>query len=150
MRCSLKRILIVLIFLCAGGIVDKTPQKFRIISATDPPLAYMIKNLAEQAECARKAGFVFKQPMLRVKRPPYEFDTPHGWAYMELNIIVLVYYASYETMAHEMGHIIDAQMKRKGHPFFVGKENWDIQSFAEAIKEVILNECKSQGDHVLP
>ena len=108
----------------------------------------MINNLDEQVACAQRAGFVFKKPILRVMRKPVVLDDssgvpyfPSGIAHMNYNIILLANYASYETMAHELGHIIDWQTRRKGHPFFRGKEKMGSQEFANAIMEVILAEC---------
>ncbi|MDP3731177.1 MAG: hypothetical protein Q8R34_01635 [bacterium] len=104
----------------------------------------MARNLEEQIKCAKKAGFVFKPPMLRiVKLASTNWATPHGYAYMHLNIIILAPYASYDTMAHELGHIVDAQTGRQGHPFFDNKKNWDKQNLADAVKEVVLKECYS-------
>ena len=141
----MKKALIVSLLLTVAFVVFtvlKTPiGKSKIILTTDPPPDYMIKDLEEQMGCAKRAGFIIKKPTLRTMKPPFNSKTPNGLAYMDLDIIVLIPFASYETLAHELGHIIDAQTKRKGHPFFADKQNLDIQSFADAVKEVILKEC---------
>ena len=95
--------------------------KLSIILTTDPPFTYMVKNMEAQLVCAKKAGFMVKKPVLRMMRPPFNSETPLGLAYMHLNVVVLAPYASYETIAHELGHIIDAQSGRKGHLFFRGE-----------------------------
>jgi len=80
---------------------------------------------------------------LRIIKEPYVYGSPHGFAYMELNVITLVSFASYETLAHELGHIVDAQTRRKGHSFFIDKKDLPIEEFANAVKRVILKECQS-------
>lgn len=107
--------------------------KVQIIMTTDPPPVYMVKNLEEQMECAKKAGFVIKKPKLRIMKKPYVYGSPHGFAYIELNVITLVSFASYETLAHELGHIINYQTGRNG----------EDQALADSIKEIILKECQS-------
>lgn len=106
----------------------------------------MVKDMEEQIQCAKKAGFVIKKPTLRMMRWPYEYDPSHahahGLAYMNLNLIMLIPYALYRTIAHELGHILDGQTHRKGHPFFKDKENWDNEVFADAIRDIIIKECK--------
>lgn len=127
---------------------DPVPAIY-IIVTTSPPHEYMVKDLEEQAECAKKAGFVFKFPRLRVMKSGYAgygWKGLKGFAYMHpsINTIVLAPWASYETIAHELGHIIDGQMRRKGHPLFEKIKDYPPQEFADAVKEVILNECRVQ------
>lgn len=138
----MKKFLIVAIVLVLAVFVGREIRSWherrQIIRTTSPPTELMMKNLEEQMACAEKAGFMIKKPILRIMKPgPYL-----GYAYLDYNIITLVSYATHETMAHELGHMVDAQTKRKGHPYFKGKENWDSQSFADAIKVKILEECK--------
>lgn len=116
-----------------------------IILNSDPPAAVMVNKMKDQIECARRAGFIIAPPILRTMRGPYRFDSPQGQAYMRYNIVTLADYATFEILAHELGHIIDWQSKRKGHPFFIGKENLNVQEFADAVKHVILNECIKSG-----
>ena len=139
----MKRVFMFCILFCVTFVAVLNLKMFYLILTTDPPPAYMVKNLEEQVGCAKKAGFVFEKPILRILKPPYKFGSPHGFAHMYLNIITIVTFASYETMAHELGHIIDYQTGRKGHPFFVGKENLDIEVFAYVVGDVILNQCRS-------
>ncbi len=108
---------------------------------TDPPPAYMVQDMEEQIKCAKKAGFVIKKPTLRIMRPPFAHNTPHGFAYMDENLIILIPYASYEILAHELGHIVDAQTGREG-PLFDHIRDLELQAFANAIRDIILNECK--------
>lgn len=126
-----------------GLILAPTIERNYHILTTDPPLSQMVKNLEEQVVCAKKAGFVFKTPVIRTykKRESY----PHsGIAYINLgvNVIVLAPFASYETLAHELGHIIDSQSGRKG-PLFDNIRHLKSQEFANAIRDIILRECKS-------
>ena len=140
-RCSLKRVLaaVFVFFVIVITVVEGI-----IIVTTDPPHAYMVKNLEEQLECAKKAGFTVKPPRLRMLKPPYEPDSPHGFAHMSIiNMITLVHFASYETLGHELGHIIDYQTGRKGHPFFDDKKDWSDQALADAIKEAVFNACRT-------
>ncbi len=119
------------------------------ILTTDPPFQYMVVNLAEQTKCAKKAGFIhIKKPSVRVMRGRYVSTNsygntyyPDGYALLPFNMIILANYASYVTMAHEMGHIIDYQTKRRGHPLFIGNENLDDQIMADLIGHAILKAC---------
>lgn len=118
--------------LCAAIIVD-----------TDSPGKYVQDGLNEQIGCAREAGFKFIRPLLRVRKEVYFLDRSYyGLAYVLLNIIVVVPYASDQTLAHELGHIIDWQTKRKGHPAFDKIKDLDNENFADAIAEVILDQCR--------
>lgn len=115
-----------------------------LIVTTDPPHVYMVKNLEEQLECAKRAGFIVKPPRLRILKPPYQSGSPHGFAHMSfINMITLVHFASYETLGHELGHIIDYQTGRKGHSFFDDKKDWSDQVLADAIKEAVFNACRT-------
>jgi Zn-dependent protease with chaperone function len=40
-------------------------------------------------------------------------------------------------LAHELGHAIDSQTERMGHPLFVGAEQLSIQFFADYIARLI-------------
>ena len=122
--------------------VEWAPVAYLIVT-TDPPHAYMVKNLEEQLECAKRAGFIVKPPRLRMLKLPYQSGSPHGFAHMSfINMITLVHFASYETLGHELGHIIDYQTGRKGHPFFDDKKDWYDQALADAIKEAVFNACR--------
>lgn len=114
-------------------VLERSQMLSQIINTTDPPPVYVVKNMEEQIECAKKAGFVIKKPILRIMRLPYVPASPHGFAYIELNVITLVYFASYETLAHELGHITNHQMGRNGMD----------QALADAVKGAILKECQS-------
>lgn len=135
--------MLLVISVIVGIMVGRFLSKSIIILTTDPPHAYMVKALKEQLGCAQKAGFVIKPPTLRVIKPPYVFGSPYGYAKPYENIITVVYFASYETIGHELGHIIDYQTGRKGHPFFDNKKDWNDQVLADAVRDVILNQCKS-------
>ncbi len=138
-----KNALICIIILAFVGIKIRDIDRWVLILITDPPPPLMIKKMDEQYECVRKAGFAIKKPTLRLIKSAYVPDTPRGFAYdyYKYGVITLFDFSSYQTLAHEMGHIIDYQTKRKGHLFFQGKENWDIEVFADAVKAVILTEC---------
>lgn len=127
---------------CVVFILTMATLKFGLVLTTDPPPTLMARNLEEQVGCAKRAGFVFNKPMLRITKWSYVSGTPHGWADYLSNTIILVSFASYDTLGHELGHIIDRQTGRKGHPFFVGKEKMYYQTLADAIRDVILRECK--------
>ncbi len=110
---------------------------------TDSPPEYQVRNMKELIACAAESGFIINPPpMLRIMKRPYSAELLSGYAYKYLNIISLTDYASYETLAHELGHIVDFQTHRKGHSFFVGKEKMDEQVFANEIREIILNNCR--------
>lgn len=113
-----------------------------VIVYTDSPGKYIQDEFNKQVGCAREAGFQFKQPLLRVRKEVYSPGQPDGLAYRFLNIVVIAPYASYETRAHELGHKIDWQMKRKGHPAFDKIKNLDDQNFANAVAEIILDQCR--------
>ena len=119
--------------------------KLYIIATTDPPYLYMKQDLAELSVCAREAGFEFDPPMLRVMKPAYVWGRPHGYAEVWSNVVLLAPYASYETIAHELGHIIDYQMGQKGHPLFerYRKSPKLSQEVADAIRDVILDTCST-------
>ena len=142
----MKKATLILIFVlvCLAIILadNKLHRKLSLIATTDPPSALMLKNMKEQIECAKKAGFIIEEPTLRVMKPPYAKNLYHGLAYMDLNLILLVNFASYETLAHELGHIVDAQSGRKG-PQFDAIRKLPVQAFADAIKDIILSKCRS-------
>lgn len=101
----------------------------------------MNEDLDENIACANKLfGIKVDRPIIRVKR--YEPGDPHGLAHMHLNVITLAPFASYETIAHELGHIVDVQTLRKGHLDLESMKNLSIQEFADAIKNMVINNCK--------
>lgn len=117
-------------------------EKYYIIATTEPAYLYMNDDLDENIACANKLfGIKIARPIIRVIK--YEPGDPHGFAYMYLNIITLAPFASYETIAHELGHIIDAQTSRKGHSDLELMKNFSIQEFADAVKDTVLNNCKT-------
>lgn len=140
--CILKTIFIIVALIASILLIYIGPviEKYYIIATSEPAYSYMNEDLDESIVCANKLfGIKISRPIIRVRK--YESDGIHGRAHMDLNIIILAPFASYETIAHELGHIIDAQTLRKGHPDLEKMENFSIQEFADAIKDMILNNC---------
>lgn len=111
---------------------------------TDPPPAYMVKNFEKQIGCAERIGFKTRLPILRVMKESPGWNEPQGWAYnvWPNSLIILAPYASYQTMAHEIGHVVDFQTRRKGHPDFERLQHVPTEYFADVIGDKILIECQ--------
>lgn len=117
-------------------------EKYYIIATTEPAYSYMNDDLDENIACANKLFDIqIVRPVIRIKK--YELGDSHGIAHMHLNMITLAPFASYETIAHELGHIIDTQTSRKGHPDLEEMKDLSIQVFADAVKDMVLNNCKT-------
>lgn len=116
----------------------------RLIITTNSPPAYMIKNLEEQIKCAKNIGFKIGRPILRVMKEPPDWNESKGYAFdvWPRGLVLLAPYTSYQTMAHELGHITDFQTDRKGHPIFEQIKDLPTEAFANAIKDRILAECQ--------
>lgn len=119
-------------------------QTVRLIVATNPPPAYMVKNLEEQMKCAKNIGLEIGRPILKVMKEPPARNASQGYAFdvWPRGLILLAPYASYQTMAHELGHITDFQTDRKGNPIFERVKDLPMEAFADAIKDRILVECQ--------
>lgn len=118
----------------------------RISRVTDPPSSFVLNNLKQQLGCAEKSGFVIRPPILRMIRLPYSTLLPPGFAYRGINVITLSQIASDEVMAHELGHIIDYQTGRRG-PLFDSIRNLPEEYFADAIRDIIIQECRMHFNH---
>lgn len=116
----------------------------RFIAITDPPTEYMVKNLEEQLECAKRVGFKIKRPILRVMKSQPGGNKFNGIAnnLWPRDFIRLVPYASYQTMAHELGHVVDYQTSRRGNPELKKIKDLSMEAFADVIMDKILAECQ--------
>ena len=116
------------------------PRLF-IVATTEPAYAYMQKDMEEQVICARKAGFDIYPPTIRVMKPAYVFGRPDGYADGPGNIILLAPYASYDTIGHELGHIINFQRGWKSYSFFKWMDMYGDQGLADTVRDAILEAC---------
>lgn len=113
-------------------------------------------------ESAVNKGFVFKQPLIMATKwyiRPLSF---RGLAYAPGHIIVISGYALKRLsdsdlsvlIAHELGHSIDLQTLRKGHPFFTSEMRaldnelfaWTIAAYltsSEAVRNYMINKNES-------
>ena len=119
-----------------------------LVATTDPPPEYMVKNLEEQMGCAERLGFTVRRPILRVMKKPPGWNEIQGWAHdvWPNSLIILAPYGSYQTMAHELGHVIDFQTDRKGHPDFEVIKYATMEGFADVIRDKILAECQKPAN----
>lgn len=100
---------------------------------------------------ARTLGFQFRAPELTqttvlaakmIPLPPLIFFARHfmGPSRIQVNTEWVSQMSDEELrvlLAHELGHAIDAQTERVGHPLFVGAERLSIQLFADYIARLI-------------
>lgn len=115
-----------------------------LVVTTKPPPDYMVKNLEEQIKCARKIGIDIRRPIFRVMEKSPNGNEPNGLAHdiWPNGLIVLAPYASYQTMAHELGHITDYQTDRISNPMFEQIKDLSMENFANVVRDKIIIECQ--------
>ncbi len=105
---------------------------------------------------ARALGFQFSAPELMqttslaakmIPLPPLVFFARHfmGPNRIQVNTEYAMLMSDGELrvlLAHELGHAIDAQTERMGHPLFVGAEHLSIQFFADYIARLIAGNAR--------
>ena len=96
--------------------------------------------LIEVAQLARKEGFIFSIPEIRLTRPRVVDRSFLAYAFSWINLIVINHNyldqhsdAKIKTIiAHELGHYIGDKMSRRGHKFFTKTAHLNDEYLADA------------------
>jgi hypothetical protein len=109
-----------------------------VTSTPDPELK---KIYYQEVQCAKRYGFRFITPKVR----EMSAELSRRWNIIgqaRVDVILIRKDDDFKaTIAHELGHIIDFEMWRRGHPDFKRMKNLPNEEFADEIGQIILDHC---------
>lgn len=129
-----------------------------IFHITKPPEKFLREKFQQSVLCAYQAGFRFHIPILRQKTGLNEKHfflwkneralagttvhyTISPTVVMVINPLSVPNDNTHFPFPHELGHVIEFETHRKGHPAFDKLRNLGREEFADAIGEIILQTC---------